>query len=129
MNTTFVYVGSFTIKDGKVEDARKYLAEQAEFFEINEPRLISFNFYIDEDTRRVTCIQVHPDTDSMLNHMGLISDHLRAGLDWMDKIELEQYYGKKSQRLAEVLEPWSAPHVSERYFPEHLAGFNRSTVR
>jgi hypothetical protein len=129
MNTTFVYVGSFTIKVGRVEWARKSLAEQAEFYEANEPRLISFNFYIDEETRRVTCVQVHPDTDSMLNHMELISKHLSAGLDWMDAVELEQYYGKKSQRLAEVLEPWSAPHVPERYFPEHLAGFNRSTVR
>jgi hypothetical protein len=129
MNTTFVYVGSLTNKEGKFGYARKYLAEQAEFYETNEPRLISFNFFIDEATRRVTCVQVHPDTDSMLNHMGLISEHLNAGLDWMDSIELEQYYGKKSQRLAEVLEPWSAPHVPERYFPEHLAGFNRSTVR
>ena len=129
MNGTFVYVGNWTIKEGKVQDARKYLAEHAEFIEINEPRLISFNFYIDEDTRRVTCVQVHPDTDSMATHMELISKHLSSGLDWMDTTELEQYYGEKSQRLAELLEPWSDPHVPERYLPERLAGFTRSTVR
>lgn len=129
MNTTFVYVGNFRIKEGKVEDARKHLAEQTEIFETNEPRLISFHFYINDDTRQVTCVQVHPDADSMATHMGLISKHLTAGLDWMDAIELEQYYGEKSQRLAELLEPWSAPHIPERYLPEHLAGFNRSTVR
>lgn len=129
MNGTFVYVGNWTIKEGKVEDARKYLAEHAEFVEINEPRLISFNFYIHEDTRRVTCVQVHPDADSMATHMELISKHLTGGVDWMDTTELEQYYGEKSPRLAELLEPWSDPHVPERYLPERLAGFTRSTVR
>ncbi len=129
MNGTFVYVGNWTIKEGKVEDARKYLAEHTEFVEINEPRLISFNFYIDEETRRVTCVQVHPDADSMATHMALISKHLSGGMDWMDTIELEQYYGEKSPRLAELLEPWSGPQIPERYLPERLAGFTRSTVR
>lgn len=129
MTGTFVYVGNWTIKEGRVEDARKSLAEHTEFVETNEPRLISFNFYIDEDARRVTCVQVHPDADSMATHMELISKHLSGGLNWLDTIELEQYYGEKSQRLAELLEPWSDPQVPERYLPEHLAGFTRSTVR
>ena len=129
MNGTFVFVGNWTIKEGRVEDARKALSEHTDFVEINEPRLISFNFYIDGDTRRVTCVQVHPDADSMATHMQLISKHLSGGLDWMDTTELEQYYGEKSPRLAELLEPWSSPHVPERYLPEHLAGFTRSTVR
>ena len=129
MNTPFVYVGNFRIKEGKVEEARKHLTEQAGIFETNEPRLISFHFYIDDDTRQVTSVQVHPDADSMATHMGLISKHLAAGLDWLDAIELEQYYGEKSPRLAELLEPWSAPNIPERYLREHLAGFNRTTVR
>ncbi len=128
MSGTFVYVGNWTIKEGRVGEARKYLSEHAEFIEANEPRLISFNFYIDDATGRVTCVQVHPDADSMATHMELISKHLANGLDWMEAIELEQYYGEKSQRLSELLEPWSDPVVPERYLPERLAGFTRSQV-
>ena len=129
MTGTFAYVGNLTIKEGKVEEARKYLAEHAEIVETNEPRLISFNFYLDEDTRRVTCVQVHPDAASMATHVELITQHLRDAMDWIETIDLAQYYGEKSPQLTELLEPWSGPHIPERYLPEHVAGFTRSTVR
>lgn len=129
MSQPFVYVGNWTVKDGKAEGARKWLAAHADFIETNEPRLISFNFYLDEPTRRVTCVQVHPDAGSMAFHMELIAQHLSDASEWLDTIELEQYYGEKSQRLAELLERWADPHVPERYLPEHLAGFTRTSVR
>jgi quinol monooxygenase YgiN len=129
MTGTFAYVGNWTVKEGKVEEVRNYLAAQAEVVETNEPRLISFNFYLDEDTRRVSCVQVHPDAASMAAHVELITKHLNEAMDWIDTIELEQYFGEKSSKLAELLEPWSGPHIPERYLPEHVAGFTRSTVR
>ena len=71
MTGTFAYVGNWTVKEGKVEEVRKYLAEHAEVVETNE----------------------------------------------------------KSPQLTELLEPWSGRHVPERYLPEHVAGFTRSTIR
>jgi hypothetical protein len=129
MSGPFVYVGNWTIKEGKADAARKLLAEHADFVETNEPRLISFNFYLDEATRRVTCVQVHPDADSMAFHMGLLAEHLGDASEWLDTVELEQYYGEKSAQHSALLEPWADPHVPERYLPEHLAGFTRTSVR
>ena len=128
MTGPFVYVGNWTIKEGKVEDAKKLLAEHAEFVETNEPRLIAFHFYLDEENRSAASVQVHPDADSMAFHMELLAEHMAGAMDWLESIELEQYYGEKSPRLAELLEPWADPHVPERYLRQHLAGFTRATI-
>jgi hypothetical protein len=77
----------------------------------------------------VTGVQVHPDADSMAFHMELLAEHLAYAMDWIDTMELEQYYGKKSPRLNELVEPWSGPHVPERSLSQHLVGFTRTTIR
>jgi hypothetical protein len=41
MTGPFVYVGIWTIKEGKVEDAKKFLTQRTELIETNEPRLIA----------------------------------------------------------------------------------------
>jgi len=129
MTGPFVYVGTWTIKEGKVDEAREWLAKHTDFLEDNEPRLISINFFVDEAARRVVNVQVHPDADSMAFHMKLIAEHLPAAFDIIEAIELEQYYGAKSPELAELLAPYDEGNVPTTNVAEHLAGFTRTTVR
>ena len=129
MATPFVYVGTWTIKPGKFELARKYLAEHADFVETNEPRMIAFHVYFDEATNRGSVVQVHPDADSMEFHMRLIAEHLGQAFEVIDKVESEQYFGPMTDALAEILAPWESPDVATTKMPLHEAGFTRSTVR
>ena len=128
MSGPFVFVGNWSIKEGKVEEAKKLLAEHAESIEANEPRLISFNFYIDQEARQVASVQVHPDTESMEFHMELLSKHLESTGNWLDTVLNEQYYGYKSAKLTELLAPWGGDAVTTN-IGTHLAGFTRSSVR
>src|SRR5439155_9179609 len=47
----FIYIGTNTIKEGKVEECRKMLNEIAQLVERKEQRVIAFNFYLDEPNR------------------------------------------------------------------------------
>jgi hypothetical protein len=129
MSGPFIYVSTWTIKDGRLEETKKFLAEHANLVETNEPRLISFNLYLDEATRTVGVVQVHPDSASMELHMQLIAEHLSGAFDYLDTTVGEQYYGTKSEHLTELLAPWEEPSVPVTNLPTHLAGFTRTSIR
>jgi len=129
MTGPFIYVGTWTIKDGRLDEAKKILEEHAELIETNEPRLISFNFYLDEGAGTVGVVQVHPDSTSMELHLQLVAEHLSGAFDYLDTTVSEQYYGTKSQHLTELLSPWEEPGVPVTNLPTHLAGFTRTSIR
>src|SRR5688572_9739190 len=93
MTGPFVYVGTMSIKPGKLEDARKRLAELVDFVETNEPRMIAFHCFLDEGGTKLTILQVHPDSASMEFHMQVIAKHFTTAFDYIDSQLSEQYYG------------------------------------
>jgi quinol monooxygenase YgiN len=128
MSQPFVYVGTWTIKPGKLEEARKWLAEHADFIETNEPRMIAFHVYFDDEGGKASVVQVHPDSASMEFHMKVISEHLSGAFDYIDTILSEQYYGPMSESLLETLSQWETPGVTVTKMPEYEAGFTRSNA-
>jgi hypothetical protein len=63
----------------------KRLPDLIDFIQANEPRLIAFNEYADEDGTEVAVVQVHPDADSMVFHMNPIAE--RAASAYADTID------------------------------------------
>ena len=128
MSGPFIYVGTWTIKPGKLEVARKALAEHADFIETNEPRMIAFHVYLDKGGGKASVVQVHPDSASMEFHMQLISEHLGGAFEVIDTILSEQYYGPMSDPLSETLSKWETPEVTVTKMPVFEAGFTRSNA-
>jgi quinol monooxygenase YgiN len=128
MSQPFVYVGTWTIKPGKLEEAQKFLAEHAEFVETNEPRLIAFHVYFDGEGRTASVVQVHPDSASMEFHMKVISEHLSGAFEYIDTILSEQYFGPMSDSLSETLSKWDTPTVTVTKMPVYTSGFTRSNA-
>ena len=128
MSQPFVYVGTWTIKPGKLEEARKWLGEHADFIETNEPRMIAFHAYFDDEGGKASVVQVHPDSASMEFHMEVISEHLSGAFDYIDAILSEQYYGPMSESLSETLSKWETPGVTVTKMPVYESGFTRSNA-
>ena len=129
MSGAFIYVGTTTIKPGKLEEARERLAEVIDFVETNEPRLIAFHAYLDEEGSKFTIVQVHPDSASMEFHMQVNAKHFATAWDFIEAIESEQYYGAISDALATELAKWDDPAVAVTRLPVHEGGFTRTNVR
>jgi quinol monooxygenase YgiN len=126
MSEPLIVVFSYSIKPGKQEEARKRIAELVDFVETNEPRMIAFHAYLDQDGNTLSIVQVHPDSASMEFHMQVNAKHFATAFDWLDTSITQQYFGPISDALAAELAKWdeALTHV-----PIHEAGFTRTTVR
>jgi quinol monooxygenase YgiN len=129
MSGPFIYVGTTTIKPGKLEEAHRHLAELVDFVETNEPRMIAFHAFLDEDGSTLTIVQVHPDPASMEFHMQVNAKHFATAFDILETVVSEQYYGGISEALATELAKWDDPTVAVTRMPVHEGGFTRTNVR
>ena len=128
MTGPFIYIGTTTIKPGKLDEARKRIAELVDFVETNEPRMIGFHCFLDEEGSKLTVLQVHPDSASMEFHMQVNAKHFATAFDYLDAQVSEQYYGTISEALASELAKWDEPGVAVTRMPVHEAGFTRTNI-
>ena len=129
MSQPFIYIATHKIKDGKWEEYRKVLQELVEVVEVNEPRLIAFNVYFDEENNAVTGVQVHPDAESMQFHMRVVSEQIRTAYeDYIESTESIQICGELPETLLEGMRRAAPPKTPIKVAPIHEVGFTRSNA-
>lgn len=129
MGKPFIYVGTYMIKPGKAEEARKRIAELVDFVETNEPRMIAFHCFLDEKVSKMTVVQVHPDAASMEFHLQVNARHFTTAFDYLESLMSDQYYGQVSETLAAELAKWDDAVATVTRMPVHEGGFTRTNVR
>ena len=116
------------IKEGKLEDLKRFQKEFAEVVEANEPQLIAFNAFYNEDGTEMTSIQVHPNTASIDFHLNVLretlGDAMSAVAEFIEPKSLE-YYGTPSESALEI---GSQTGREINIKPLHMGGFTRSLV-
>jgi quinol monooxygenase YgiN len=129
MSEPFIFIGTHTIREGKFEDFKKACGELLEVVEANEPRLIAFNLYANQDETEVGIVQVHPDADSMLFHMQVAREHIsEAYQSTLEKTERIDVYGKPSDTVLEMISQLAGSEVPLSIKAHHLGGFTRSSA-
>jgi hypothetical protein len=68
----FIFIATNRLKPGALEAETRRVPQLCEFVEANEPRLLAFNEYADDDGAAVSVVQVHADAESMEFHMGVV---------------------------------------------------------
>jgi quinol monooxygenase YgiN len=123
MSGPLINVFTYTIKPGKQEEARKRIAELVDFVETNEPRMIAFHAYLDQDGKSLSIVQVHPDSALMEFHMQVNAKHFATAFDWLDTSIGQQLFGPISEVLAAELAKWDEPSTRAvprgRVHPHH----------
>jgi quinol monooxygenase YgiN len=126
MSTEFIYTGTYQVRAGRFEDARKKLSEHTDFVEANEPRLIAFHVFTDEAAGRVSIVQVHRDPESMEFHMKLVAEHIESALDdYLGESVSTHVYGGAGAPIVNMIRQYD-PDTT--VVTEHLAGFTRTTA-
>lgn len=128
MTEPFIFIGTYTIKGGKLEDFKRYWPDFVDFVEESEPRLIAFNAYVDEDGGEVGIVQVHPDVDSMEFHMKLIREHVeQAFAEFLEDTVGMQVYGAIGDSALTMMRELGgpAPVTVKR---NGIGGFTRSAA-
>jgi hypothetical protein len=95
----------------------------------NEPRMIAFHCFLDEEGTKLTVVQVHPDVASMEFHMEVSAKHFTTAFYYLESYVSGQYYGTISETLTAELAKWDDPNVAVTRMPVHEGGFTRTNVR
>ena len=124
MTEPFIFIGTHALKEGKLEDFEQYSEDFCNFIEANEPRLIHFALYINDEGTEVSVVQVHPDADSMAFHMQVAAEHFVRAYEFLDATKSIQIYGTPSDTLLEQMKQVSSSGVPV-IVKSGMAGFNR----
>ena len=122
----FIFIATNRLKPEKLADESRRVPDLVDFIRANEPRLLAFNEYVNEEGTEVAVVQIHPDADSMVVHMELIAE--RAASAYAETIEATtsiQVFGAPTDVVTEMLRQQAGAGVPSRIKPNHLGGFTR----
>jgi len=126
MSGPFIFIATNRLKPGKLDDEKASVPGLVEFLEANEPRLIAFNEYVNEEGTEVAVIQLHRDADSMAFHMKVVAE--RAATAYAETVDATtniQVFGTPSNAVVEMLRRQAGAGVPLSVKPNHLGGFTR----
>jgi hypothetical protein len=127
MSGPFIFIATNRLKQGKLEEERERVPGLCDFIEANEPRLIAFNEYVNEDGTEVGVVQVHPDADSMELHMGVVRERAeQAYAETLDSTVSIQVYGMPTDSILRTLRERAGSGVALTVMRCHLGGFTRA---
>ena len=102
MKDRLIFIGTFEIPQTALAEWRTRSKEMYEFVQANEPRVLSFHFYVSADGREGTVIQVYPDSEALEYHLKVAAAKIEVGSQ-MVKVKHLQLFGSPSERLVEQL--------------------------
>src|SRR6266480_7360432 len=126
MSGPFIFIATNRLKPGKLDDESARVSGLVDFIEANEPQLIAFNEYANDDGTEVAVVQVHPDADSMAFHMAVVAE--RAASAYAETVDATtgiQVFGTPSNAVVEMLRRQAGAGVPLGVKPHHLGGFSR----
>lgn len=91
MSDPILYVDVSDIHPGHLEAVKELIAELVAFADANEPQLIAYDFFIDESNSTMTCVALHPDSDSMEFHMDVGWELFRQFSDHIEQRSIDVY--------------------------------------
>lgn len=118
MDDAVIFIGTFRIPSAEtwlpaIEDMR-------DFVEANVPRVRSFHAYVNQDRTEGTVMYVHPDPDSLDEHLRVTARRIEAGTEMVEVLRID-LLGEPSPATLERLTRQPAPVTVKR----HFLGFTR----
>jgi hypothetical protein len=122
----FIFIATNRLKPGGLAAESERVPGLVDFIEANEPRLLAFNEYANDEGTEVGVVQVHPDIDSFSHHMEVVRE--RASLAYAETLDATtsiQVYGTPSAAILEMLRNSAGSGVGFSVKQHHLGGFTR----
>lgn len=102
VQTAIVYIDRSDVRSGKLDEVKTSISALLELVERNEPQLLGYAFYLDEQATRMTVLAIHPDAESMELHMDVGAPGFRRFEGLIDLRSID-VYGTPSAKVREQL--------------------------
>ncbi len=127
MSKPLIVISKFRVKEGKLEDLKRYYRKIVDIVEANKTQMIAFHGFLNEEGMELTSIQVHPNTASKEYHMQVLKENWDESFSqYTQMVEgtTIEYYGTPPESALAINE------ISKQELtihPVHIAGFTHSS--
>lgn len=91
MSSPIVYVDQSEIVEGRLEELTERLNGLVDLIESNEPRLITYGVYLNEDRTKLSVVHVHRDVASLVTHFQVTGPAFRNFVDLVRLQSIDVY--------------------------------------
>jgi hypothetical protein len=99
MSQPIVYIDTSEVRPGRLKAATNDLAR---FVQANEPQLLAYHVYFNDDGTRMSCLHINPDSASLARHMKVAVTEAPTDRR-VDQTALLDVYGRPDAGLVEGL--------------------------
>jgi hypothetical protein len=122
MSDPIVFITTFEIQDGALENFKEAVGKSMAFLETNGPQLLA-EVCINEEEMRAHGVQVHRDSESILAHWQLADPHIRDVMQYITTTRVD-VFGQPNDAVMEGMRRLSGQGAVLTVTPRH-AGFLR----
>lgn len=125
MRAPLVYVDTSEVCEGALQQLKDAIRELADFIEVSEPQLISYNAYFNEDGSRMTVVHVHPNPASLDFHMDVAGPRFARFADLLTLSSIHIYGEPSPKAVRQLQEKLQLLGTGELIVQPLHAGFSR----
>ena len=112
MSEPLIFINTYAIKEGMAERYRELSEGVINMVRSEQPQILYFAFFINEEGTEATTLQVHPDPESMLRHMKLAEKHIQQSAEAINFNKMEiSLYGNPNEAVLETMRQLSGTGV------------------
>lgn len=102
MSAAILYVDHSVVREGRLVDLKRAIANLAEFVAANEPQIVAYAAYFNADETRMTVVHAHRNSASLEFHMRVAGPRFGA---FQDLVALEsiEIYGEPDEAVVSEL--------------------------
>ena len=102
MSSPIVYVDHSKIVEGRLEELTERLNGLVALIESNEPRLIAYGVYLNEDRTELSVVHVHRDIAALVTHFQVTGPAFRNFVDLV-RLQSIDVYGEAPEDVVDQL--------------------------
>ena len=103
MEEPIVYVDTSEVRTGRLNDLKLAMGDLVRFVDANEPRLVAYNVYFNEDGTRMTVLHISPDSAALEHHMRVAGAKFPPIREFIRMLSID-LYGRPDAGLVEQVQ-------------------------
>ena len=121
-----IYIDRSDVHEGHSDELKAGIRALVGFVNSEQPQMVTYGFYLDEDARQMTVVAVHPDSASLERHVRIGGPEFKKLGPFIELRGIE-VFGHLSESAVELLQQKAAA-LGDRgvvTMHEQYAGFDR----
>ena len=128
MSGPFIFVSMYKVKEGQLEAYESWTQGLIDYVEANEPRVVAFNLYVNDEGTQVAGVQVHPDAASMQRHMEVVREYIETAYGEFLEAPTMLLVCGEGDDARNMIQQLTPPGFSAVGMQQHIGGFTRSSA-